>query len=256
MLFRSPAGLGEPPRPPWDVAAGLSLIHNGMIAPLGPFGFKGVAWYQGETDGGMPAGYAGKLRAMMAGWRRQFGASELPFLIVSLANFGPPPLAPHASGWAEVREAQREVAMSDGHAALAVAIDLGDRLDIHPANKQEVGRRLARAARAAAYGAREPAGPQAVRALRSGGGITVEFAGVTGALHSWSGSNVIGVELCGTTQDSCRYAPAKAEGSLVRVTDDGKPAARVRYAWADSPVINLFDGRGLPIPTFELEIKR
>jgi sialate O-acetylesterase len=250
----APAGLGEPPRPPWDLAAGLSLIHNGMIAPLGPFGFKGVAWYQGETDGGMPAGYAEKLRAMMAGWRRQFGAPELPFLVVSLANFGAPPTAPRASGWAEVREAQRRVTAGDERSALVVAVDLGDRLDIHPANKQEVARRLARAARAVAYGAQEPAGPRAVRARRSEGEIVVEFAGLTGALRSWSGSSVIGVELCGATQESCRYALAAAEGSRLLVADDRKPATRVRYAWADSPVVNLYDEAPLPPGPFELPI--
>ncbi|HEX8572365.1 MAG TPA: sialate O-acetylesterase [Allosphingosinicella sp.] len=251
----APSGPGEPPRPPWDVAAGLSLIHNGMIAPLGPFRFKGVAWYQGETDGGMPAGYAEKLRAMMAGWRRQFGSPELPFLIVSLANFGSPALAPGASGWAEVREAQRRVTGADRNAALVVAMDLGDRLDIHPANKQEVGRRLARAARAVAYGAREPAGPRAVRARRDGGGVVVEFAGVTGALRSWSGSALLGLELCGAAQQSCRYAPGTTNGSTVRITGDGKPATRVRYAWADSPVVNLYDDAPLPPGPFELPIE-
>jgi sialate O-acetylesterase len=250
----APAGLGEPPRPPWDAAAGLSQIHNGMIAPLGPFGFRGVAWYQGETDGGMPAGYAGKLRAMMAGWRRQFGSPELPFLVVSLANFGPPAISPRSSGWAEVREAQRRVAAGDEHAALVVAMDLGDRLDIHPANKQEVGRRLARAGRAVAYGAPEAAGPEAVRAHRRGGEILVEFAGVTGGLRSWSGSSVLGLELCGATQESCRYALAVAEGSRVRVADDRKPATRVRYAWAESPVVNLYDEAPLPPGPFELPI--
>jgi sialate O-acetylesterase len=250
----APAGLGEPPRPPWDVAAGLSLIYNGMIAPLGPFGFKGVAWYQGEADGRMPAGYAGKLRAMMTGWRRQFGSPDLPFLIVSLANFGPPALAPGASGWAEIRDAQRQVTAGDPHSGLAVAIDLGDRLDIHPANKQEVGRRLARAARAVAYGAAESAGPRAVRAGRDRGEILVEFEGVTGALRSWSGSTVLGIELCGAAQESCRYAIAVAEGRKVRIADDGRPATRIRYAWADSPVVNLYDEVPLPPGPFELPI--
>lgn len=251
----APAGLGEPPRTPWDTAAGLSLIHNGMIAPLGPFGVKGVAWYQGETDGGMPAGYAEKLRAMMAGWRRQFEAPDLPFLIVGLANFGSPPVAPAASGWAEVRDAQRRVAVGDRHAALVVAVDLGDRLDIHPANKLEVGRRLARAARAVAFGAPAPAGPQAVRASRDRGEVVVEFAGVTGALRSWSGAQLIGFELCAATQETCRYALAAAEGQTVRIADDGKPATRVRYAWADSPVVNLYDEAPLPPAPFELPIE-
>ncbi|HEX8261579.1 MAG TPA: 9-O-acetylesterase, partial [Allosphingosinicella sp.] len=126
----------------------------------------------------------------------------------------------------------------------------------HPANKQEVGRRLARAAAAVAYGAREPAGPLAIRARRSGGGgIVVEFAGVTGVLRSWSGSSVVGVELCGATQQSCRYAPAVAEGSRLLIAGDGKPAARVRYAWADSPVVNLYDEAPLPPGPFELPIE-
>lgn len=250
----APAGLGEPPRPPWDSAAGLSLIHNGMIAPLSDFGLKGVAWYQGEADAGSPAGYAGKLAAMMEGWRRQFRAPDLPFLIVSLANFGPPSWAPRASGWAEIREAQRRAAVRDGRAALVVAMDLGDRLDIHPANKQEAGRRLARAARALDRGARDLAAPQAVRAHRTVGEIAVVFSGVTGSLRSWSGPAVLGFELCGTTQDSCRYAPAKTDGIRVLIVDDGKPATRVRYAWAESPVVNLYDEAPLPPGPFELPI--
>jgi sialate O-acetylesterase len=250
----APAGIGEPPRPPWDAAAGLALIHNGMIAPLSDFGLKGVAWYQGEADAGSPAGYAEKLMAMMEGWRRQFGVPDLPFLIVSLANFGPPSWAPRASGWAEIREAQRQTAMRDEHAALVVAMDLGDRFDIHPANKQEVGRRLAHAARALDYGAQDLEGPQAVRARRTGGEIVVEFFGVTGALHSWSGREVLGIELCGTTQDSCRFAPAATDGIRLLVADDRKPATRVRYAWGESPVVNLYDAAPLPPGPFELPI--
>jgi len=135
----------SPPRAPWDAAMGLTAIYNGMIAPLGDYGLSGVAWYQGEADVGLPGSYADRLAAMMATWRRQFGRPELPFLIVSLANYGPFATHPVESGWAALREQQRLAVARDPHAGLIVAMDLGERLDIHPANKQEVGRRLARA---------------------------------------------------------------------------------------------------------------
>lgn len=252
----APSGLGDPPRTPWDAAAGLSLIYDGMIAPLSAYGFKGAAWYQGEADAGAPAGYAAKLTAMMKGWRRQFDAPDLPFLIISLANYGAPQLHPQSSGWADVREAQREAVAADRHAALVVAMDLGDRLDIHPANKQEVGRRLARAARAVAYGSNVPAGPEVVGAQRTPAGILLSFRGVTGALHSWSAGRVTALELCGATQDSCRYADGSVEGSTVRIADDGKPATRVRYGWAEAPATNLYDEVPLPVGPFEVPIGR
>jgi sialate O-acetylesterase len=251
----APTGLGDPPRPPWDAAAGLSLIHNGMIAPLAPFGLAGVAWYQGENDAGAPAGYADKLAAMMAGWRREFETPALPFLIVGLANYGAPSVQPGESGWAEIRDAQRRAVERDPHSALAVAMDLGDRLDIHPADKQEVGRRLARAARALAHGAKETAGPRVLRARRTPGGIVVEFAGVTGSLRSWSGFHPLGFELCGPAAGSCRYAEATARGTAVTLADDGRPATRVRYAWSDSPVVNLYDETPLPPGGFEVAVE-
>jgi sialate O-acetylesterase len=244
----------SPPRAPWDEAMGLSFIYNGMIAPLGDYGLSGVAWYQGEADVGLPGSYADRLGAMMATWRRQFGRPDLPFLIISLANFGPSAFHPVESGWAALREQQRLAAARDPHAALIVAMDLGERLDIHPGNKQEVGRRLARAARLLAYGAYEPAGPQVAGAARAGGAVVVTFSGATGALHSWSSNFVTALELCGTTPDTCRYAQGIAEGHVVRIADDGRPATRVRYGWADSPVTNLYDEVPLPVGPFEVPI--
>ena len=230
-----------PPRAPWDEAMGFSFIYNGMIAPLGDYGLSGVAWYQGESDVGAPGSYADRLAAMMATWRRQLGRPDLPFLIVSLANFGPFAIHPVESGWAALREQQRLAVARDRHAALAIAMDLGERLDIHPGNKQELGRRLARGARVLAYGSHESVGPEVARATRGPGGIVVDFSGVTGALHSWSANFVTALELCGDTPQSCRYAQGVAEGRTVRIADDGRPATRVRYGWADSPVTNLYD---------------
>lgn len=244
---------GDPPRPPWDAAAGPSLIHNGMIAPLGRVPLAGIAWYQGESDAGSASDYDVKLSSLIAGWRRQFGSARTPFLVIGLANFGAPSISPSASGWAEIRNAQRRVAAADPMVALVPAVDLGDRLDIHPANKQEVGRRLALAAEALADGKPKP-NPMPLFASRGPGGIVVTFGGVTGALHGWDG-RPLGFELCDTAQASCRYADARAVGSTVVLADDGQPASRVRFAWSDSPVTNLYDDAPLPVPGFELLIR-
>lgn len=246
---------GMPPRPAWDAPMGLTFIHNGMISPLRDYGLAGVAWYQGESDVGQPGSYADRLDAMMAGWRRQFGNPDLPFLIVSLANYGPFATRPVASGWAELREQQRIGVARDSHAALVIAMDLGERLDIHPANKPELGRRLARAALHLAYGASAPVGPAVAGATREGDDVIVRFAGVTGALHTWSASRATAFELCGATQATCRYADASAEGATVRIRGDGRPATRVRYGWADSPVTNLYDEAPLPPGPFEVPIE-
>ena len=250
-----PARYGNPPRAPWDSHAGLSTIYNAMVAPLGRYGLRGVAWYQGESDVGVP-GYADRLAGMMSSWRRQFGNDALPFLIVSLANFGPPNSQPRASGWAELREEQRRAAGNDPQAAIVIAMDLGERTDIHPPNKQEVGRRLARAAGALAYrSGQTPSGPEATRARRIGDSILIDFFGVSGRLVTWSSDRVTSLELCADTQESCRWAAGVAENSTVRIAGDGRPATRVRYGWGESPVTNLYDGAGLPAGPFEVAIE-
>ncbi|HEY1606235.1 MAG TPA: sialate O-acetylesterase [Allosphingosinicella sp.] len=243
------------PRVPWDDVAGAGMIHNAMIAPLGRLGLKGVAWYQGESDTDIP-GYQARLGAMMADWRHQLGAPALPFAIVQLANYGNPATKPGPSGWAEVREAQRLAAARDGHAAIATIIDLGDPLDIHPGEKHEVGRRLARVMASLAYGdPAPPSGPQIASARRlSDGGIELTFAGVTSALHTNSSDRAIGFEYCGEAEGTCRYASGRVEGNRVVLTSDGMPVKRVRYAWADSPTVNLFDEAPLPAGPFEVEV--
>jgi len=243
------------PRAPWDDINGAGTLYNAMIAPLGPIALAGVAWYQGESDTDL-AGYDKRLAAMMRDWRRQFGLPELPFAIVQLSAYGDTASRSRESGWAGLRDIQRRVAEKDGHAAVAVTLDLGDPLDIHPGEKREVGRRLARAMRNLAYGeAAGPSGPRVVRASKGAdGSITLGFADVAGALETRGADRGIGFELCGAEAASCRYADARVHGGEVVLAADGRPVTRVRYAWADSPTVNLFDRDGLPVGSFEISV--
>ncbi|TDK28782.1 9-O-acetylesterase [Luteimonas aestuarii] len=253
--YRVVPGEASPPRAPWQTASGLSTLHNGMIAPLGRYGLRGVAWYQGESNTGEGGRYADLLRGLRSDLRARFGA-DLPLLVVQLANFGAPPTAPIESGWADVREAQRQVAAEDARTALAVAIDIGDRYDIHPPNKQELGRRLARAALHAAYGRRGAAsGPVPRSATHEGEAVRVVFADVTDGLVAHGGEGPIGFELCGVGRGTCRYATAELQGNAVLLRGRGMAGAtRVRHGWADGPVVTLFDGAGLPAGPFEIEV--
>jgi sialate O-acetylesterase len=235
-----------PPRAPWDANAGIGVMHNKMIAPLGRFAMEGAAWYQGESDVGVP-GYTDRLRELFAGWRRQFG-SDMRMLVVQLPNYETVAEKPVAAGWAEVREQERRAVAADSNAALIPTLDVGQRDNLHPPDKLPIGQRLAAAAQGKPM-------PMPERAVLQGDAVRVSFTGLTGGLHAWSGPP-LGVELCGETQESCRYAAATIEGDALVIAGDGRPATRVRYAWADAPVVNLFDARPLPVPGFELDIAR
>lgn len=239
---------GVPPRAPWDANAGIGVMHNRMIAPLGPMRLAGVAWYQGESDVGQPA-YDEKLRELFSGWRAQFG-QQTRMLVVQLANYGQRRSRPAASGWAQLREEQLDGVAADRNAALVTAIDIGEPNDIHPANKSDLGKRLAMAAENHTM-------PMPLAAVQSGDNVTVTFTGVEGDLAALGGPYPLGVELCGDTQESCRFVLPAVSGSKMLIdTSDGLPATRVRYAWADAPIVNLYDARELPVPAFELPITR
>ncbi len=250
---------GPPPRAPWESVGGLSTIHNAMVAPLRDIALRGVLWYQGESDTERGDLYEGLMRALIGGWRDQFASptgDPLAAFIVQLPNYGPWPTAPRPSGWAEVREAQRLATVGDPFAAYAVTVDVGDARDLHPTTKQPVGARLARAARHVIYGEDvTPSGPRPVRAERQGDAVVVSFDDVVDGLVVYGGAGPIGFELCGADAESCRYVDARAEGDTVRIPLDGAAATRVRYAWADSPIVTLFDGAGLPVVPFELPVR-
>jgi sialate O-acetylesterase len=253
-----PAGL-QTPRAPWEAIAGINILYNGMIAPLGPYGLRGVQWYQGESNAGLDDArrYQRQLQGLFADWRRQFEA-PLPFLVVQLSNFGPLTAGPVDSGWAQLRDAQRRAVEADGNAGLAVTIDIGNRDDIHPTNKQDVGKRLARAARQVVYSEKISGwGAIPARATLESDGIRVTFAGQEGSLRVIGARDPSGFEVCAAAPGSCRFVPAQLNGnevllgSVKRVADE---PARVRFCWADSPLCNLYDQSGQPVGPFEITI--
>jgi sialate O-acetylesterase len=227
-----------------------------MIAPLGSYGLRGVLWYQGESNTGESNTYRALLTGLMADWRRQLGP-QLPFLIVQLPNFGPLTATPAESEWADLREAQRLAVKSDAHAALAVTIDIGEPRNLHPTNKQDVGQRLARAARHLIYAdPSPPSGPGPLRATRSGEQVTVEFGDLERGLVAYGHDKPIGFQLCADSPASCRFADAAIDGSRVILpVANGLAPTRVRYCWADSPICTLFDASRLPAGPFELRLQ-
>ena len=242
------------PSVPWDVPNGLSTLYNGMIAPLAGYKFKLAAWYQGEANTGASKEYETLLPLLIADWRKTFAQPELPFLVVQLSSYGSAATKPGRSTWAELREAQAKTVQNDPHAGLVVTIDVGDRADIHPPQKAVVGERLARAARAIAYGeAITPGGPEATSVMRSGEDLVIKFKNSAGGLRTYGAAQAIGFESCAGAV--CRYALAVAQGDTVTLKGANQPGAtHVRYAWADVPYVNLYSTEDLPAAPFEMAI--
>ncbi|WP_425997544.1 sialate O-acetylesterase [Caulobacter sp. DWR1-3-2b1] len=244
---------GLPPHAPWLGASGLSTLHNGMIASLAPYGLRGFAWYQGEANVTQAAEYARLMPALIADWRREFASPDLPFLMVQLASFGPYRSAPAESGWAALRDVQRRTAAADPKVGMASAVDLGDIYDIHPTNKQQVGARLALLARKLAYGETtlSAAGPAPVSARREGAAVVVAF---DQPLVVFGAARPAGFELCDAAA-VCRFVDATADGAAVSIAFPAGPAPiKVRFAWAESPILNLYGSNRLPATPFELRI--
>lgn len=242
------------PAVPWEAPTSLATLYNGMIAPLRGYRFTLAAWYQGEANAGDAQEYRRLLPLLFADWRKTLGQPGLPFLVAQLSAFGSVATAPGRSAWAELRQAQSETVRQDAHAAIAVSLDFGDRSDIHPGQKAVVGERLARAARAVAYGEKiTPGGPEALSVQREGKDLLIRFANTNGGLRTYSSDTAIGFEVC--ERELCKYAHATASGDTVRLKDAAAPGAtKLRYAWADAPVVNLFSADDLPANGFEMDL--
>ena len=230
-----------------------TVLYNGMIAPLVPFGIKGAIWYQGESNAGRGKQYQTLLPTMIKDWRNRFGVGDFPFFIVQLANFMAPHDQPGESAWAELREAQSLTAQTLPKTGLAVAIDIGDAADIHPKNKQEVGRRLALAAQGIAYGDKiEYSGPIYDSMKIEGGKIRLKFTHAAG-IAAKGGAKLLGFAIAGADKKFV-WADAVIDGQdvVISAATVEKPSA-ARYNWADNPNGNLVNAAGLPAVPFRTD---
>ena len=243
------------PQPPYPggAAQAPSALYNAMIAPLVPLALKGVIWYQGETNVGRAAQYKRLFPALITDWRHQFGRPDLPFLFVQLANYLPAQPQPGPSAWAELREAQT-AALALPHTGMATAIDLGVAEDIHPHNKQDVGHRLALAARRVAYAdnALPASGPTYAGLALTGTTAHLRFTNTAGGLVA-KGGQLQGFAVAGANRQF-RWATARLLGSEVVVSSPDVPhPVAVRYDWADNPNGTLTNRAGLPAPPFRTD---
>ncbi len=252
--WRVSEGVRMPANPPGGTSIQNlpSVLYNGMLYPLAPYGLAGVVWYQGESNTGKPQGYAKKLAQLTGSWRDVFQRKDLPFVIVQLANFMQPSAQPQQSGWAELREEQRRYVESDSRSRLAVAIDLGETVDIHPLRKKEVAERVAKGMNQMVFGSKEKLSPVCLTAQQGPDGVVLTFdqALTPGAINE--------MELCG---DDGRYvnATAQASGTTVTITAPGiTKATRVRYAWKHNPITANLRGEKnqLPASPFEAVVKQ
>ena len=190
---------------------------------------------------------------MIADWRHRFEQGDFPFLIVQLANFMDRQHSPVQSGWAELREAQQITAQRDPKVGLAVITDIGEANDIHPRNKQDVGKRLALQAMHIAYGQDVVhSGPTIKDMGIVGDSLRVEFANVGGGLVA-KGEKLTGFAIAEAEGDFV-WADAEIRGDSVLLWNEqlAEPI-RVRYNWGNNPVGNLFNKEGLPAAPFRTD---
>ncbi|WP_234994517.1 sialate O-acetylesterase [Pedobacter caeni] len=229
-----------------------TVLYNAMIHPFLQFPIKGAIWYQGESNVDRAYQYRTLFPAMIKDWRKQWGVGDFPFYFVQLANFMQVDAVPVASAWAELRDAQRQT-LSLPNTGMAVSIDIGDGADIHPKNKQDIGKRLALIALAKTYGVNVPyTGPVYQSAKIESGTVKLNFTAAEG-LKTSDGAELKGFAIAGSDQ-KFHWAKAEIKGNQIVVssTEVTNPVA-VRYAWGNNPVCNLVNGAALPASPFRTD---
>jgi sialate O-acetylesterase len=235
------------PTDPREASVRPCGLYNAMIAPLQPFAIAGAIWYQGESNAGRAAEYQKLFPAMIQNWRQAWGQGQFPFLFVQIA--------PHQAMKPEIREAQLVSWQKVPRSAMAVITDIGNEKDIHPTKKEPVGARLALAARAIAYGENlEYSGPVYAAMKVEGAHAVLSFTHLGSGLEAKDGE-LKGFTIAGADGS---FVPAKAviDGDKVVVSSPEVPnPAAVRYGWANTPDVNLFNKEGLPATPFRTDAK-
>jgi sialate O-acetylesterase len=248
-----------PPRPEEPIGPGHAYsptgLFNGMIIPVVPYGIRGAIWYQGESNASRAYQYRTLLPAMIKNWRDVWQQGDFPFLIVQLANYMEVKHEPEQSWWAELREAQL-MTLTTPNTGMAVIIDVGEANDIHPKNKQDVGKRLALWALAKTYDKNIVYSGPIYKSMKvDGNKLILDFDHVGGGLVAKDDS-LKGFAIAGEDKKFV-WADAKIEGNKVVVSSDKVAApVAVRYAWADNPVCNLYNKEGLPATPFRTDTWR
>lgn len=228
-----------------------SVLYNGMIHPLIPLTVRGAIWYQGESNVSRAEQYAELFPAMIQDWRKSWNDPNLAFVFVQLAPFRYN--GKEAAECAELWEAQLKT-LSVPMTGMAVTTDIGNIKDIHPKNKQEVGRRLALWAFAISYGKKlVHSGPLYREMKAEGSKIRLHFNHVGGGLVAKEGKPLTHFEIAGEDE---KFVPATAviDGESIVVSSDSvaKPVA-VRFGWTDTAEPNLFNAEGLPASPFRTD---
>jgi len=230
-----------------------TLLFNAMISPLIPYGIKGFIWYQGEANAGAAYDYRKLFPMLITDWRQRWQQGNLPFLFVQLANFMKTKPLPSESDWAELREAQT-LTLSLPNTGMACIIDIGEGNDIHPKNKQDVGRRLALIANKIVYKQDVIiSSPMYKNYKKEGNHIRISFTNIGSGLSTRDEKELKGFAIAGKDK-KFYWANATIEGNEVIVSCDKvtEPVA-VRYAWADNPECNLVNSEGLPAVPFRTD---
>lgn len=264
----------QPPSRPAMPQEMSSALFHGMINPLVPYAIKGIIWYQGENNADRAYQYRTAFPLMIEDWRGRWQQESLPFYFCQLANYlarkrgqfdipaGREP-EPAESTWAELREAQTQT-LRLPETGQAILIDIGESRDIHPRNKKDAGERLALVALAKTYGKDLPySGPVYESLAIEGNAARVKFRHADGGLVvrpeakdpsvGNMASEVQGFAICGEDRKWV-WADARIDGQTVIVWSDKVPApVAVRYAWANDPACNLYNGAGLPAAPFRTD---
>ncbi len=230
-------------------------IYNGVLKSHLGYTIRGAIWYQGESNAGRAYQYRDLFPLMISNWRQEWGQGDFPFYWVQLADFKVEKPEPAESDWAELREAQTMTMSRLPHTGEAVIIDIGEGKDIHPKNKVDVGKRLARWALANEYGVNVPFhSPQYKSMEKQDGKIILSFDYVDGGWRPFDVGNPVGFAIAGEDKKFV-WADAKIlPDGRIEVSSSSVPnPASVRYAWADNPVCNMFDGAGLPLTPFRTD---
>jgi len=230
-----------------------TVLFNAMISPILTYAIKGAIWYQGESNAGRAYQYRKLFSSMIRDWRSYWKQGNFYFLFVQLANFQEHKTKPSDDAWAELREAQL-MALKEPNTGMAVAIDIGDAKDIHPKNKQEVGRRLALNALKLAYDKNiENSGPIYKSMSIEGNKIRLSFEHADSGLMIKNGTKLKGFAIAGKDK-KFKWAKAKIDGNSVVVWNSSiKQPVAVRYAWQSNPVCNLYNKAGLPASPFRTD---